>query len=227
MHFKYNFERVYNEYPQSVQNVLLNNIATHDTPTTMTMLVGDGMNGNVFDKQIWDIESPWGSESGFDTYGFRRFECEHDEIQGTKYELAKQLTKIAIAILYTIPGIPCVFQGTEIADTGYKDPFNRKPYYWSKDEEDMKQFVTMMGKFRHENSDILAEGKAEIVRVDADVLIIKRYLEEGEICLAVNRTNAYKSITLPDYGEYFEIIYSTGNCSKTGLSNYGILIARK
>ena len=228
LHFKYYFERVYQDYPAFVQNVLLNNIATHDTPTTMTMLAGDRMNSNVFDKQIWDIESPWRSENGFDTYGFRKFECEHDEIQGTKYELAKQLTKIAIAILYTIPGIPCIFQGTEVADTGYKDPFNRKPYNWNKNENDMKQFVQTMGIFRHENSDILAEGKAEIIRVDADVLIIKRYLEGGDnIYLAVNRTNTPRSIYLPDDGRGFKVLYSTGNSSRYELDSYGIFIARK
>lgn len=227
-HFKYNFERVYQEYPVTVQNVLLNNIATHDTPTTMTMLVGDGMNGNVFDKQIWDIEAPWRSENGFDTYGFRKFECEHDALEGEKYDLAKALTKIAIAILYTIPGIPCIFQGTEIADTGYKDPFNRKPYQWDKDEPDMKQFVSMMGMYRHENSDILSTGKARIIRADAEVLIIERYLEgESSIYLAVNRTNTVQNITLPDDGNKLKIIYSTHNCSKTELDSYGIFIARQ
>ena len=227
-HFRYNFERVYQEYPVTVQNVLLNNIATHDTPTTMTMLVGEGMNGNVFDKQIWDIEAPWRTGNGFDTYGFRKFEFDHDAIVGEKYEIAKKLTKIAIAILYTIPGIPCIFQGTEIADTGYKDPFNRKPYQWNKNEQDMKQFVTIMGTYRHENSDVLAEGKARIIRADAEVLVIERYLEEGNhIYLAVNRTNTPQSITLPDDGTEFKTILSTDNSSRTKLDCYGILIARQ
>ena len=227
-HFKYNYERVYGEYPVKVQNVLLNNVATHDTPTTMSILVADGMNGNVFDGQIWDIEAPWRSETGFDTYGFRKFECDHDIIEGEKYILGKMLTKIAISLLYTIPGIPCVFQGTEIADTGYKDPFNRKPFDWEKDEPDMIQFVKTMGQYRHENRDILAEGKNRIIRVDSEVIVIERYLEEGgHIYLAVNRTNNPQSIMIPDDGTESKIIYSNGKNSKTELDRYGIYIVRQ
>ena len=40
--------------------------------------------------------------------------------------------------MYNLPGIPRVFQGTEIAETGYKDPFC-KPYNWKNNEEDMKK----------------------------------------------------------------------------------------
>ena len=228
-HFRYNFERVYRDYPVDVQNVLLNNIATHDTPTTMTMMVGEIMNGNIFDKQIWDIEAPWRYENGFDTYGFRKYEMEHDGMTKEEYELAKQLTKVAIAILYTIPGIPCIYQGTEIADVGYKDPFNRKPYDWNKDEEDMKQFVATMGTYRAENKDILAEGKAIIVRVDSDVLILERYLEDGgKIYVAVNRTDKIQNISLPNDTPELKIIFATNNeSSKSKLAEFGIIIARQ
>ena len=226
-HFEYNFKRVYHDYPINVQNVLLNNIATHDTPTTMTMLVGEKMNPDVFSDRIWDIEKPWRTEDSFDTYGFRKFEAEHDAIIGEDYIKAKLLTKIAIAILYTIPGIPCIYQGTEIADTGYKDPFNRKPYDWNKNEEGMKQFVTMMGNYRKENSDILAEGKAKIIRADSDILIIERFIDDVKrIYLAVNRTPNYQSISLPN-DDSLKIIFAMDNCSKLELVSYGIVIARQ
>lgn len=226
-HFRYNFERVYGEYPHDVQNLLLNNIATHDTPTTMTMLVGDKMNSNVFDKQIWDIETPWRSEKSFDTYSFREFEAKHDSIQGADYIKAKALTQIAVAILYMIPGIPCVYQGTEIADYGYKDPFNRKPYDWDKSEDEMKQFMAKMGKIRRENSNIFKNGMARIVHIDESILILERYIETGEhILLAVNRTTEWQQITLPVDGNV-ETLYSTVNTSRNWLNDYGIVIARQ
>ena len=193
----------------------------------MTMLVGEKMNSDVFDDRVWDIEEPWRTEDSFDTYGFRKFEAEHDAITGEDYIKAKLLTKIAIAILYTIPGIPCIYQGTEIADTGYKDPFNRKPYDWNKDEEDMKQFVAMMGKYRKENSDILAEGKSRIVRADSEVLLLERYLDNGNrIYLAVNRTQNYQTISLPN-DDSLKIIFAMDNCSKLELVSYGIVIVRQ
>ena len=135
---------------------------------------------------------------------------------------------MVLAILYTIPGIPCIFQGTELGETGFKDPFNRKPMNWDNYDTDMLQFVSTMGQYRIESSDILAEGKFEIVRVDADVLIIERYQEEcGHIYLAINRTSSPKEITIPDNEEAFKQIYSNGKNSITKLDSYGIYIVRQ
>lgn len=227
-HFMYIFDRVYREYPEDVQNLLLNNIASHDTPTTMTMLGGDRMNDNVFNKQIWDIEAPWNSENGFDTYGFRKFEAENDEMPVVDYIRAKALTQIAIAIMYFLPGIPCIFQGTEIADVGYKDPFNRKPYNWNKREDDMTNFVAQMGMVRKNNYDIFATGKVRVARADESVLMVERYLESGKrVVLAVNRTAEWQYIILPNDSEELKTIFSTHQSSKTWLDEYGIVIARQ
>ena len=227
-HFRYNFERVYGEYPTDVQNVLLNSIATHDTPTVMTMLVGEYMNSNVFDKCIWDIEAPWRGENSFDTYGFRSYEAEHDTIPIIEYNKAKELTKIAIAIMYMLPGIPCIYQGTENADTGYKDPFNRKPHDWNKNEHDMKRFIAKMGQIRKENADIFKTGNVRIIKIDQAKLILERYSENGgRIVLVVNRTEGwqYKDIRTEDSS--WKVLYSTMSSETSWLNEYGILITRQ
>lgn len=227
-HFRYNLERIYSEYPQDVQNLLVNNIATHDTPTTMTMLVGDKMNGNVFNKQIWDIESPWRTDSSFDTYGFREFEADNDSIQGPEYIRAKSLTQIAIAILYILPGIPCIYQGTEIADTGYKDPFNRKPFDWDKDEYVMRDFIAKMGKIRKENSDILRDGHINIVEVNEYLLVLERISQTNEkLILIVNRTDEWKYLQSYFNSTGATVLYSTADTSSGWINEYGIIIARQ
>lgn len=227
-HFMYIFERVYREYPIEVQNVLLNNIATHDTPTTVTMLGGEKMNDNVFDKQIWDIEAPWRTENGFDTYSFRKFEADHDVLEAVDYIRAKSLLRIAIAIMYMLPGIPCIFQGTEIADTGYKDPFNRKPYNWNKPRDEITKFVSDMGFVRKENCDILKTGQVRIARIDEKVLIIERFTEKDEhIILAVNRTPEWQYIMLPGDNSEFDVVYCDNGCSNTWLTDYGMIIVRQ
>ncbi len=228
LHFLYNFQRVYSSYPEESLPVLLNIADSHDTIRLITMLVAEYMNGDVFSGQIWDIEAPWRGPNSFDTYGFRKRESELDVIEGEMYDLGKKLAKMVLAILYTIPGIPCIFQGTELGETGFKDPFNRKPMNWDNYDTDMLQFVSTMGQYRIENSDILPEGKFEIVRVDADVLIIERYQEEcGHIYLAINRTSSPKEIAIPDNGKAFKQIYSNGKNSITKLDSYGIYIVRQ
>lgn len=227
-HFTYMFSRVYEEYPKEVQNLLLNNIATHDTPTTMTMLGGGMMNGNVFEKQIWDIETPWRTKEGFDTYGFRKFEAQNDKLKIYEYVRAKSLTKVSIAIMYFLPGIPCIYQGTENADTGYKDPFNRKPYNWEKQDKEMLGFVATMGQIRNDNIDLLATGKVRIIRIDDKILGMERSNDSGEqIFLIINRTSAWQYYNIPGMNLGMKILYNSEGCSKTWLSEFGILIARQ
>lgn len=229
-HFSYNFNRVYGEYPTNVKNILLNNIATHDTPTTMTMLVGDKMNGNVFDKKIWDIEAPWLQGEQFNTYKFREYEAHHDVLPEEQYVYGKKLLKIALAIMYTIPGIPCVYQGTEIADTGYKDPFNRKPFCWEKQDQDMLEFVRILGKFRKENSDVLATGSAFILQIDNSVLVLCRKTNAGKIIVAVNRSENIRMVNLEQYmkeGKKPNTLLKTNNSYYQKLNPYGIVIVRE
>lgn len=224
-HFKYYFNRIFNEYPSNVQNILLNNIGSHDTPTTLTMLAGDKMNANVFDKQIWDIEAPWRNEGGFNTYEFREYELNHDQLSLEQLRNAKNLTKIASAIMYFLPGIPTIYQGTEIAETGYKDPFNRKPYDWERKEQEMQDFFKGLGIFRKNHADILKEGKVKLIRADENVIMIERYTSKKDsIILAVNRT--YKNQNIYVEQEYHEV-YGINDSNKYNLSPYGIVIVRK
>lgn len=226
-HFAYNFYRVNGEYPKNIKNVLLNNIATHDTPTAISMLVGDMMNPDVFNGRIWDIEGPWRYYGGFDTYKFREYEAEHDKPSESLYIQGKKMLKIALAIMYTIPGIPCVYQGTEIADSGYKDPFNRKPYNWNNQEEEMKDFVQKLGKYRKENSDILGTGDAYLLKNTESVLILERRAKTGRLILAVNRTSQVQDISLQSYVHSPRIVFNHTYNSMIRLNPYGIIIVRK
>ena len=228
-HFTYNFNRIYGEYPKKVSNLLLNNIATHDTPTTMTMLVGDKMNSNVFDKKIWDIEAPWLQGEKFNTYKFREYEAQHDALTEEQYVFGKKLLKIALSIMYTIPGIPCVYQGTEFADMGYKDPFNRKPFCWEKQDEDMLEFVRTLGKIRRENSDILAFASTSILYIDDSVLVLERKNDAGKIIVAVNRSENARWVDWEKYAadkEKRKILLQTNNSCYQNLNPFGIVIIR-
>lgn len=228
-HFSYNFNRVYGEYPQQAKNILLNNIGTHDTPTTITMLTGDKMNDFVFNgNQIWNIEQPWRyGDNEFDTYGFRQYEANHDSISEEQYVFGKNLLKIALTLLYSIPGIPCVYQGTEVLDSGYKDPFNRKPYPWEKGEREMRFFIKELGAYRKQNIDILARGEAKILRITDSILILERKLEKKRIIVALNRVANPQKVNLHEYMENPKILLETNGSSLGEINAYGIVIARE
>ena len=137
------------------------------------------------------------------------------------------MLKIALAMMYTIPGIPCVYQGTEIADSGYKDPFNRKPYNWNNQEEEMKDFVQKLGKYRKENSDILGTGDAYLLKNTESVLILERRSKAGRLILAVNRTSQVQDISLQSYVHSPRIVFNHTSNSMIRLNPYGIIIVRK
>ncbi len=233
--FNYKFNTVYTKYPKQVQDVLLNNIGTHDTPLPTTMLANIMLDENrpIMNPDpnlglMWDIEAPWRKPEGFDTHGFRKFEAEHDRLTSDQMDLAKKLTKIAISLLYFIPGVPCLLQGTEIADSGFKDPFCRKPYNWDNQDQDMQNFVRLCGKMRKANNDILKHGDVDIASINESVLILERYRFDGHrAVMAVNRTNSYQEIGIKNDCDNLKILHASDNSSKTKLAPYGILVARE
>lgn len=234
-HFKYNFRRVYSEYPKVVQNLLLNNIATHDTPLTLTMLADIKLRGNqpimnpdAYKGAIWDIEAPWRGNRTFDTYGFRLFEAEHDRLTEMQYELAFKLSRVAFALMYSIPGIPCVMQGADIGDTGFKDPFCRKPYDWVNPNLSMQAYITSLNKIYGENIDVYAEGDSNLASCNDGTIILERFDYSGHrIVTAVSRSYKPMPIWIKNDCSNLNVIYATDGSTKQRLAPYGVLFARE
>lgn len=158
-HFKYNVGEIL-KYPKQAQDVLFNHLDTHDTPRVSNLLVAEGILSDPYHGASWDIEAPWRHPKWFDTYGFRKWEFEHDKLE--MEEVFAKLT-LASSIQYFMPGIPIVFAGTEVGVTGYKDPFNRKPYPWDSPNEKILQNYKNWGKFREQNRDFFSiSGEIQI-----------------------------------------------------------------
>jgi glycosidase len=69
---------------------------------------------------------------------------------------AKALTKLAALIIFMLPGMPCIYYGDEAGLTGLKDPFNRKPYPWGKEDSELLNWYKTISNLR---DDVLKEGK--------------------------------------------------------------------
>lgn len=181
------------KYPLEVQNILWNHLDTHDTPRAITMLAGEGMLENPMAGKIFDIEAPWRVQNGFDTFGFRKYSAEHDKVLQKN---AIPMLKIAELILYLMPGIPIVFYGTEVGLSGYKDPFNRKPYPWQHENKELRQYFIGLGQMRNNNVDVLKDG---FCYTDANerLLEITRTSRDGIIVAYINRTDTQQPIYTP------------------------------
>jgi len=89
----------------------------------------------------------------------------------------------------TTPGIPCIYYGDEYGSIGGGDPDNRKmmSFDLNEDEKRLKQHVITLVNTRR-NSMALQYGSTEIVKVDKEILIIKRTYFNEVVTVVFNKS---------------------------------------
>lgn len=182
-HFRYNFGEIL-RYPKQAQDVLWNFLDSHDTPRAANLLVAERILEDPYQGACWDIEGPWKHPGWFDTYGFRKWELEHDNVN--KREAFEKLA-LASTIQYFVPGIPVVFAGTEVGVPGYKDPFNRKPYPWHNLDERILEHYRYLGEFRRKYRQFFSEAGDIQMEISNECMRITRRNSFGEMTLSVVR----------------------------------------
>ena len=90
----------------------------------------------------------------------------HDTIRLTSLPCSNlQRVKLALAILFFLPGAPCVYYGDEIGMLGGKDPDNRRAFPWDNFAEMQKApvFEYLKGLIAlRNNSPVLRDGVLDI-----------------------------------------------------------------
>ena len=225
-HFNYVLQEI-NKYPFEVQNVLWNFLDSHDTPRAINMLVGNGMIESPFEGRIWDIEKNWKTSKEFDTYSFRKWEADQDH--SFNMGIAIKRLKLASLIQYFQVGIPVLFYGTEASLTGYKDPFNRKPYPWDNPDYNLINFYRTLGKLRHKNLDIFCDKPIIEQAITNKTLLQVRGSEKSTLVLVVNRTEEIQANPVRNWVlDGFEPIFRIGKFSdNNSLESYGAIVYRK
>ena len=114
--------------PDRVLHTQMNLLGTHDTPRILTLLGGVSAEGKT-NAQLSRIRMTAKARS----------------------KAIKRL-KTAYTILATLPGIPAIFYGDEAGLEGYSDPFNRMPYPWGDESEELIAHYRKLGEIRSKNS---------------------------------------------------------------------------
>ena len=150
-------------YPAPAMDTALNFLSTHDTERALTVIADEPANGR---GREW--------QSG---------RC----VTGEAYEEGILRLKMAYAIIYTLPGVPCLYYGDEIGMQGYRDPFNRGFYCWNSHEERLRPVLAQLAQLRH-TCEAFHSGALRVLRADGGVLHYQRVglVETAEII--VNRT---------------------------------------
>jgi glycosidase len=154
---------LYYNYPREMTHQLLNLLGSHDTVRAITMLAGSGSEG---------LSS--------DMLAEKRMTAE-------EYKLGVKRLKLAYFILATIPGVPCIYYGDEIGMEGEKDPFNRRPYPWGRENYELLRYFRKVGKMRIKEK-AFADAEFEIMYVDRSILVFERRKDDETFVITVNRS---------------------------------------
>ena len=154
---------LYYNYPREMTHQLLNLLGSHDTVRAITMLAGSGSEGLSSDMLA------------------------EKRMTADEYKLGVKRMKLAYFILATIPGVPCIYYGDEIGMEGEKDPFNRRPYPWGRENYELLRYFRKVGKMRR-REEAFADAEFEIMYVDRSILVFERRKDDDTFVIAVNRS---------------------------------------
>ena len=150
-------------YPAPALDTALNFLSTHDTERALTVIADEPANGR---GRAW--------QSG---------RC----VTGDAYEEGMLKLRMAYAIIYTLPGVPCLYYGDEIGMQGYRDPFNRGFYCWDSHEERLRPVLAQLAQLRH-SCEAFRTGALRVLRAEGGILHYQRIGEAETAEIIVNRT---------------------------------------
>ena len=148
--------------PRRVANGTMNLLGSHDTERILTALAGEAEAGQTM-KSL--------AEARLTSPAYRR---------------GRKLLILAYLALATLPGVPTVFYGDEAGLEGYRDPLNRRPYPWHRQDRVLLAAYREIGAMRRRES-VYREGDFSLIALTAKLLIFSRREGARVLLTAINR----------------------------------------
>ncbi len=169
---------IINNYPKRTVDSLMNVLGNHDTARLMTVL---GHYDSVYTRD--------------------------DKAKAvlTDREEATRLVKMAAALQYTLPGIPCIYYGDEIGMEGFEDPFNRKCHMWGDGDKQLLKFYKCLGAVRTNERDIFAHGAYNALDAEHGVMFFERVASKERVYVVVNNSGSDYPPAVPK-GGYIDLM---------------------
>ncbi|WP_313800611.1 alpha-amylase family glycosyl hydrolase [Cytobacillus sp.] len=103
--------------------------------------------------------------------------------------------KLALTYLYTTPGIPIVYYGSEIALEGGEGEANHRQMDFRTDKE-LIDYITKLGELRGKYPS-LTRGSLELLAEENGLSVYKRTYEGETTVIAINNSSESQNITVP------------------------------
>ncbi|NLD26909.1 MAG: glycoside hydrolase family 13 protein, partial [Acholeplasmataceae bacterium] len=151
-----------NNYPKIVLDNLMNILGTHDT------------------ERIISVFAPEHPKT--------RTEQANYHMPPVNYYLALSMVKLASALQYTLPGVPCIYYGDEIGMEGFKDPFCRKTFAWNNMNSELLSWYQKLGEIRKDEAYLDGIYLEEFI--SKDIFSFSRSKGDYKIMTIVNNGDA-------------------------------------
>lgn len=122
-----------------------------------------------------------------DTKRFTRVATENDQNPITRW-------KLAYTYLYTAPGLPVVYQGSEVPMDGGEVPDNRNMVAFNSGDEELRNHLETLSSIRQQYPALTA-GDFEMIASENAMSLFKRSYEGESVYIAIN--NGTDTTTLP------------------------------
>ena len=201
--FAHTMTVLYAHYPRHVSEVMMNLLGTHDTERILTVLGGRDLSGLSY-EEIRDVR-----------------------LSENERALAVARLRVAYAILYFMPGIPCIYYGDEVGMEGGRDPFNRRTYPWGQEEGDFLEHFRHLAAIRKTEEAVLAHGFFRVEHARGGELVFSRSTEKTTLLLLAN-SSPEKSFVYSDLvGEWWDAEHSVSVTGEITLSPLSYRLLRK
>ena len=158
-------------YPPQVTRLLMNSLSTHDTERILTMLEGEPTGAH---DRAWQAAQRLTHEQR--ERGLRRM-------------------RLASALLYTLPGVPCIYYGDEAGMEGYRDPFNRGFYPWGQEDGALLHWYRRLGQLRRACKAL--QGDFVPLLAEGSTLVYQRNGHGSQLLCAFHADDSGDCIELP------------------------------
>jgi len=159
---------VLEHYPKPTIDVLMNFVSTHDIERAINRLGGEYCD---------DKSKDWMAERWLT----------HDQ-----YTKGKNLLKVAMALIFFLPGVPSIYYGDEAGLQGYKDPFNRRCYPWGHEDTELIEYVSELSRVRKSIPN-MKKGRTYFVVNDKEIVddrlaVFTRQGDDVDYIVFINRS---------------------------------------
>lgn len=166
-HFANEILKIEENYPKPSLDCLMNIVSTHDTERILNAL---GVENHITREEA------------------KNYVLSKDEIaRGTAR------TFLAMFLLFSLPGIACIYYGDEVGLDGFSDPYSRKTYPYGKENFELYEYIKKLSLLRKEYPASFSYLIKEFF-ISGGALVFWR----GDLLFAINVSEKDEIITIPN-----------------------------